>query len=266
MRINTFYIFLSIIVLGGLALFYFRSEKTERTINEAAEQASTEQVITSSTSSLPPPTGLRGEVISTTRVHLTWNSVDSPLAAGYRVTRNGIQAARVFDPRFGDDAVTAGNSYEYYVQTIDTLGRPSLPSETIVVRVVESSEPASTPASTPIPTPTPTPSPTPTPDEEDGDDETSDTPATSSQNYTIAVTATGVFTPTTQTIRLGDSITFTYSSSGDEVVLSFSPSIGTSVKLDHERTSRTVTIATPGNYTFHKTDGGTETGTIVVTP
>jgi plastocyanin len=84
-------------------------------------------------------------------------------------------------------------------------------------------------------------------------------------NYSITVTENGVFSPLTRTIHTTDSITFTYiSGEGDEVILSFTPTIGTTVKLDHDHTTRTITFSTAGTYTFKKS-GSSQTGTITVT-
>lgn len=267
MRINTFYIYLAVFVIAIGGTYFLFSDKEQTPAANTTTHQPTDAVITDSTSSLPAPTGLRGIVVSANQVNLTWDILNSPLVARYRVSRNGRLVAEVMEPRFGDGGVSIGTTYEYFVQAIDTLGRPSLPSEIITIKVVapSTSGPATQPpVSTPLPTPTPAPAPEPTPaPNEDNDTETDETSTT--KEYTITATADGTFSPSSLSIRLGDSITFSYDGSGDEVVIAFSPSIGTSVKLDHERTSQTVTVATPGTYTFQKTDGGVQVGTLTVT-
>lgn len=86
------------------------------------------------------------------------------------------------------------------------------------------------------------------------------------QNYAVSVTEDGEFTPLTVSLHVNDTVTFTYvSGEGDEVVLQFTPSIGSTIKLDHEHTVKTVTLTTAGTYTYRRQDGSASTGTIIVT-
>lgn len=92
------------------------------------------------------------------------------------------------------------------------------------------------------------------------------TAVSSPQNYTVSVTEDGEFTPLTISLHVNDTVTFTYvSGEGDEVILQFTPSIGSTVKLDHEHTVKTVTLTTARTYTYRRQDGSASTGTIIVT-
>lgn len=287
MRINLFYVIITalIIVVG---VFIVRPRELPSRMVAGSEERPTpppEEVLATATSPLPAPTNLNGTVTSSHHVVLSWSVTENSDVRRYRVVRNNLLIAEVTEARFADVYTIVGRQYGYYVQAIDDQGRFSFPSNFIIVDT--STALTSTPPSAPTPsTPTsstnrtPAPSntnivPTPSPTTDEPEEETipattqpliTNTSPSPSVNHEITVTEQGVFTPQTITIRAGDSITFVYSSGeGDEVVLEFSPSISSTVKLDHEHTSKTVLFTTIGTYTYRRVDSSVETGTIIVT-
>lgn len=85
--------------------------------------------------------------------------------------------------------------------------------------------------------------------------------------YTVNVTSAGNFSLTNLTLKATDSIIFVYSPPiGDEVVISFSPAVGTrtSLTLDHERTSRQITFTNKGTWTIRVSGHSGNTLTVVV--
>lgn len=116
--------------------------------------------------------------------------------------------------------------------------------------------PTPSPGATPGASPTPTPTPTPTP---------SPTPAANPVTYTLNVTSAGNYSPTTLTLKVGDSIRFTYSGTiQGEVITDFTPSTISSVTLDAEFTTRTRVFSTPGTWSFKAKDHNGNTGTLIV--
>jgi plastocyanin len=89
------------------------------------------------------------------------------------------------------------------------------------------------------------------------------------QAYTVHVNSSGIYDNTSLTLNAGDSITFIYSPLGqDEVRTNFTAtSASTSISpitLDHETTSRTITLNNTGTWTFRADDHNGNTGTITV--
>ncbi len=90
------------------------------------------------------------------------------------------------------------------------------------------------------------------------------------KTYTITVNSSGNYSTTNITLTAGDAINFVYSPCcGDEVITQFTPIAPTttsvsSIKLDHDRTSRTVTFTTKGSWRFKAADKSGNTGTITV--
>lgn len=103
----------------------------------------------------------------------------------------------------------------------------------------------STPPPTPSPTPTPSPSGTPT-------------------TYSVNVTSAGNISPTSLGLILGDSIQFTYTSSGGEAQVRFAPSTIAGFTMDSENSTRTVTFSASGAWTIKVKDKNGNTASITV--
>lgn len=83
--------------------------------------------------------------------------------------------------------------------------------------------------------------------------------------YAVSVTSSGNYTPTNLTLKVGDSITFTYAAPiGDEISTVFTPSTISSIKLDHDTTQSTRSFNTAGTWTFKAKDSGGNQGTVIV--
>jgi cytochrome b involved in lipid metabolism len=80
------------------------------------------------------------------------------------------------------------------------------------------------------------------------------------QTYTVSVSGSGSFSPSSHTLHAGDSIKFLYTS-GDEQNVTFSPNTISGYKLDHEKTSFTRTFSSSGTWTF---SAGGGTGSVIV--
>jgi cytochrome b involved in lipid metabolism len=107
-----------------------------------------------------------------------------------------------------------------------------------------------------VPTPTPIPTPTPVP-----------TPAqpSNSTTYSVEVTSAGNYNVTSLNLHVGDKITISYvSPRTNEIKTSFTPSPPSTITLDKERTSKTVTFTSAGVYTFKAQDRNGNTVTVVV--
>jgi cytochrome b involved in lipid metabolism len=90
------------------------------------------------------------------------------------------------------------------------------------------------------------------------------TPTGTNGTYTVTVSSNGALSPASLTISAGDTVRFSYTNPGDEVVLTFSPKPPSDIKLDHDSTLKSYTFTQVGTYTYHKKDGGGPTGTIIV--
>lgn len=72
------------------------------------------------TGTLPAPTGLTVGATTATTVALSWTPVTG--AASYKVLRNGTAAGSPTSASFTDSGLTAGTSYTYTVQAVDSGG------------------------------------------------------------------------------------------------------------------------------------------------
>ena len=89
--------------------------------------------------------------------------------------------------------------------------------------------------------------------------------SSSPKTYTINVNKSGEYDITSLTVSSGDSVTIFYTTPrGDEIKTVFTPSPPSSVKVDKDITSKTVTFTVPGTYTFKAKDYHGNTGTIIV--
>ena len=119
------------------------------------------------------------------------------------------------------------------------------------------------PVPTPIPNPTPntTPTTTPTLPTLSTPDNTVVTPITH-KTQIINIYSNGSFSPSSIIINSGDNINFVYVNPNNEILVTFSPTPPSSIKLDHEFTSKSYTFTTTGTWTF-KTSNSNK-GTITV--
>lgn len=275
MKINLFYVLMAGILMSGV-IFVWPKNKPSLVVTDSVPTPPPASVITAATSPLPAPTELTGHAELPHTIYLSWNAVTDETVTRYRVVRNDLLIAEVSEPRFADASVITDRAYGYYVQAIDGQGRFSQPSNFILVTVTRpvatTTSPTITPSTKNKNTSTANKNTTTTRPQNTNVITNTSTPIntnttpTTSQDYVVTVTENGEFSPLTLTIHPTDTVTFTYiSGEGDEVELNFSPSIGTSVKLDHERTTKTVTIESLGTYTFQKREESEQVGTITVT-
>jgi plastocyanin len=89
-------------------------------------------------------------------------------------------------------------------------------------------------------------------------------PTGTNGTYTVTVSSNGALNPASLTISAGDTVRFSYTNPGDEVVLTFSPKPPSDIKLDHDSTLKSYIFTQTGTYTYHKKDDGGPTGTIIV--
>ena len=72
------------------------------------------------------PTGLTGQVVSGTRINLSWNpSTDSVAVLGYHVYRNNTLAGITFTNAFADTGVKPDRSYTYRIAAFDAAENES---------------------------------------------------------------------------------------------------------------------------------------------
>jgi hypothetical protein len=72
------------------------------------------------------PTGLTGEVVSSTRIHLFWSpATDEVAVEGYRIYRGGNLVGVSYTRAFADTSVRGGRSYTYRVSAFDATGNES---------------------------------------------------------------------------------------------------------------------------------------------
>ena len=83
--------------------------------------------------------------------------------------------------------------------------------------------------------------------------------------YVVNVTSAGNYSPTSLTLKAGDSINFVYTPPiSGEVVTRFTPSTVSSVMIDSEFTSKTRVFPSSGTWTFKAEDHNGNTGTVTV--
>lgn len=114
----------------------------------------------------PPsvPTGLSVSVRSGSTISLNWvPSRDNVGVAGYRIYRNGVQAATSAVNSYTDTGLAAGTEYSYSIAAYDAAGNTSAKCpEVKATTEEESTKPSPTPTPKPSPSPTSKPSPVPT--------------------------------------------------------------------------------------------------------
>jgi chitodextrinase len=109
--------------------------------------------------SSPPsrPLNLTGQVLSATRVALSWDaSTDNNCVAFYRVFRGGKSIGEAPGPAFEDEDVKPATTYNYNVRAYDARGNTSLTSATFTVTTAPDTTAPSTPISisaVPVPPP-----------------------------------------------------------------------------------------------------------------
>lgn len=92
------------------------------------------QFDTADTDKLEPPTSLESSLGSATLVSLSWEPpVNNISGLGYFIYRNGEEIAMTTETEYIDYGLRGGD-YTYLVVAFDTLGRESLPSNSIEVR------------------------------------------------------------------------------------------------------------------------------------
>lgn len=152
-------------------------------------------------------------------------------------------------PYCGQDATNAFNSNSVG-HNHSSYARSLLPTY-FVGDIVTQNLPTPTPTTNTSPIPTPTTSSTPT---------QGGVPA----SYTVNVTSNGTISPSSLTINTGDTVVFTYISSGGEAYLTFSPSLGGTIKLDSEFRTKSHTFNSTGTWSYHRQDGTVTNATIIV--
>lgn len=94
---------------------------------------------------------------------------------------------------------------------------------------------------------------------------TTTTSGSSKTTYTVSVNSSGFYDVTNLVVRAGDAITIQYvAPREDEIKTQFTPSPPSTVTLDDEKISRTVTFTTPGTYTFKAKERDGNVVTVVV--
>jgi plastocyanin len=70
--------------------------------------------------------------------------------------------------------------------------------------------------------------------------------------------------PNPLTIKAGDTVKFVYSDPGNEIILTFTPSIGKTLKMDAEFTTKSFTFITTGTYTYYDQGNPAMVASIIV--
>ena len=90
------------------------------------------------------------------------------------------------------------------------------------------------------------------------------------QNYTVTVNSSGNYTPTRINLHVSDTLTIVYGGTiNDEVVTTFSPVAPTTatinaVTVDHDNTSRKITLTSRGTWIFQAPNYNGNSGTLTV--
>jgi len=221
------------------------------------------------------PQGFSATVVSDTQINLGWSAASDNIAIlGYRVYRDGVPIGTTPNTKYASINLLPETRYSFAVRSYDAAGNISSLSSAITITTfahqvtptpspvpppnpepVPAPVPPPTPEPTPVPAPVPTPTPIPSP---------SPTPAPSPTTHTVTVTSNGTISPASLTISAGDIVRFTYTNPGDEVVLVFSPTPPSSMKLDDEHATKSYTFTNPGSYTYSKKDDNGTNATITV--
>ncbi|OHA83704.1 MAG: hypothetical protein A2408_00350 [Candidatus Yonathbacteria bacterium RIFOXYC1_FULL_52_10] len=273
------------------------SEPTMPTVPTAAVPAPAPTpapvIITSTKASTPTPTntspadtqapttpqGFAATVISDTQINLGWSvASDNVAVLGYRVYRDGVPIGTTPNTKYAAINLTPETRYALAVRSYDSAGNVSPLSGTITIttfahQVVPAPTPVPPPTPAPVPAPVPLPAPVPPPTPEPTPAPVpapvpapapTPTPAPSPTTHAVTVTKSGTISPSSLTINAGDIVRFTYTNPGDEVVLVFSPTPPSSIKLDDENSTKSYTFTNPGSYTYSKKDDNGTNATITV--
>lgn len=187
------------------------------------------------------PSNVIANTYSTSEIVLAWNpSTDTVGVLGYNIFRNGAFVTTVSETTYVDIGLSPDTSYVYTISAYDAAGNTSERSVSKVGTTLATPLPTLEPA--PVTNPVPAPTPTPTP---------SQTPTGTPTTYTVSVTSSGVISPSSVTLAIGDSIKWVYVAPiNDEIVLRFTPTPPTSLKLDHDTTTRTYTFSAAGTWSY----------------
>lgn len=295
--------FVFVALVGGLFLLFptMVSENSINsdalpleTVNSILESGSNIQLEESATVKMPEiadisapsaPDRLSGTPLST-QVNISWSaSSDDTGVVGYKIYQSEKLIGSTNGTKFAVINLSPSTTYSFKVVAFDNFSKSSAPSSTIYIKTLAklTLTPMLTPTSTliPIPIPTSTPTPTltpalaltPTPIPMSISTPTltpmpTSTPAPTAtpgvaQTYTVNVSQNSI-SPSAQSIHLGDTIQFVFQG-GDEAILSFSPSIGKTIKLDHDNTQESYSEWAIGTYLYHVRDES-GSGTITVNP
>lgn len=221
------------------------------------------------------PQGFSATVVSSTQINLGWSVASDNIAVlGYRVYRDGVPIGTTPNVKYAAINLIPETRYSFAVRSYDAAGNVSPLSSTITIttfahQVVPAPAPAPLPTPEPVPAPVPLPAPVPPPTPVPAPAPSpapspSPTPAPSPTTHTVTVTSNGTISPASLTISAGDIVRFTYTNPGDEVVLVFSPTPPSSIKLDDENSTKSYTFTNPGSYTYSKKDDNGTNATITV--
>jgi hypothetical protein len=80
----------------------------------------------------PGAAGAPSAQIALSGVTLTWPAASVGVGLRYAVLRNGVELTQITATTYKDRAITAGQTYSYAVQTVDTYGQRSAPTAAAV--------------------------------------------------------------------------------------------------------------------------------------
>ena len=234
---------------------------------------------------VPPPTSLQVASATPGQVVLRWTTTDSLVVTGYRVYRDGQFLGVVTTTGFGDADTVAGRTYLYSILALNSANQASTSAD-ISVKVATAVATVPTTPSTPVKNTNTTTTKNTNTETHEEQEPVTNIPVVNQNTNTVSnvntntntntnphtptttivhVTQQGVVGNSTISIIAGDSIQFVLDSTNNEVVIRFTPSASrSSITLDRERSSRTVTFSVAGTYTFSSQDDPAVHGTINV--
>lgn len=78
------------------------------------------------------PTNLRLSPVSPSQINLSWDeTAEKGTVQGYSIYRNDNKIATIKTTSYGDTGLSPNTTYTYFVVTVDTEGKDSLPSKTV---------------------------------------------------------------------------------------------------------------------------------------
>lgn len=243
----------------------------------ARQAAAPAPKISAPSDSKPPsvPQGLSTTIVSDTQINLSWAaSTDTIGVAGYRIYRDGALIGTTSNLKYASINLLPATTYAFSVRAYDAAGNISALSSAVSATTRPTPAPTPIPEPTPVPAPQPTPQPAPAPAPEPTPaPEPAPAPAPTpsptpppapATTHTVTVTRSGTISPATLTIQRGDTVRFEYSNPGDEVILVFSPTPPSSIKLDGERPIGSYTFTAAGSYSYSAKDMNGTSATITV--